>query len=354
MKKLISLLLAIVMVFAMATVAFATVGEDHEDPNAGKDDDATDFVDESVVYVTKKYFLTNGDTQAPDADFTLVQVGAGRVLKGEAESAPALGTITPVHFDSEDVTVAGARKDIAIQLPTYEKVGIYEYDLKEVQTDNNLAGVKYYDGPITLKVTVIEQDGRIRVAAVHTEGADEDKSDEFANEYSAGDLTFSKTVTGNMGDKDRYFKVTVTLNAENENLVYNNPYTVEGGSYMVENADGEMVNGNPTTVNVGGVYPFMVKNGDTITIKNLPYGVTFTVVETSYAADGYTTEVAITDTGTVNGKIDSASEKHAITNKNGADVDTGIVLDSLPYVLLLAVAVIGMAVMMRKKRSYEN
>ena len=39
-----------------------------------------------------------------------------------------------------------------------------------------------------------------------------------------------------------------------------------------------------------------------------------------------------------------------ITNNKGVTVDTGITLDSAPYILLLAVAVIGVAAMLRKRR----
>ena len=56
-------------------------------------------------------------------------------------------------------------------------------------------------------VTVLQgENGRLRVAAVHTEAEDGDKADKFPNEYSAGSLAIAKVVTGNMGDKEKYFK----------------------------------------------------------------------------------------------------------------------------------------------------
>ena len=49
--------------------------------------------------------------------------------------------------------------------------------------------------------------------------------------------------------------------------------------------------------------------------------------------------------------VDSIEEAVTITNNKVADVDTGIALDSLPYVLLLAVSVVGMAAFVMKKRA---
>jgi len=193
-------------------------------------------------------------------------------------------------------------------------------------------------------VTVLQgENGRLRVAAVHTEAEDGDKADKFPNEYSAGSLAIAKVVTGNMGDKEKYFKVTVTLTGEKEKN-YATSYSVTGGSYEE----------NPEIIEIGIPTDFYLKHDDTITIKNLPYGVTYTVAEADYTKDeegndDYDKAAYTLSDG--NCKIDSASDTVTITNNKDMDIDTGVILDNVPYVLLLACVFGGMSVFFAKKRS---
>ncbi len=322
MKKLVSLLLALVMVLGLATVAAAEATYD----------------DAQTVTITKKFKLI-GAGISPEATFQLEQYGDGAVKDGDAASAPALAKISDVNFDKGAATAEGAEGTFTITLPTYEKVGVYEYTLRE--TSGNLAGVTYFSGDIKLVVTVIEQDGLIRVAAVHTEtpvSTDPNlKSDEIANTYSAGSLQITKTVTGNMGDKTKYFDVTVTLTGETSKT-YAESYGVTGGSH----AD------NPETIEIGAPTTFKIKDGDTITIGNLPYGVTYDVEEADYTGEGYADAVYnFTDEAQ---EIDSVLDTVTITNNKDAGIDTGVTLDAAPYFLLLALAAVGMFLLLSKKR----
>ena len=164
---------------------------------------------------------------------------------------------------------------ITVTLPQYDSVGIYEYTL--IEKAGTTAGVAYYGNAIRLVVTVINgDDGKLRVAAIHTESEGADKSDTFENTYSAGTLKISKTVTGNMGDKNKYFEFTVLLSGRS-GMTYPETFAVSGGSYAQ----------NPTTIKLSEETTFMLKHGDTISIANLPYDVDYMVIET--AADGYTT-----------------------------------------------------------------
>lgn len=193
-------------------------------------------------------------------------------------------------------------------------------------------------------VTVIEQDGLIRVAAVHTEtpvSTDPGKkSDEIANTYSAGSLQITKTVTGNMGDKTKYFDVTVTLTGETDKT-YAESYGVTGGSYE----------SNPDAIEIGTPTTFKIRHGETITIANLPYGVTYDVEEADYTGgkDRYD-PAAYTFSDDANKKIDSELDTVTITNNKGAEIDTGVTLDAAPYFVLLAVAAVGMFLLLSKKR----
>ena len=69
----------------------------------------------------------------------------------------------------------------------------------------------------------------------------------------------------------------------------------------------------------------------------------YTVTETT--ADDYTT----TKTGDT-GKIKAAEQTAAFTNTKNGDVDTGVVLNNMPYILVLAVLAAGVAVFIIRKR----
>ena len=320
MKKLLSIGLAAMLAFGLATTSFAEEAGDVTTPKDG------------TVTIHKVYKLENADTTSPAETFTLVQDGDGTVKDGEAKAAPALGTITGATYEKGAATVKGTTGDITVALPEYTNVGVYEYTLKEVA--GTTAGVTYYDKGIKLVVTVVnDNNGKLRIAAVHTESTGEAKSDNFPNTYKAGELDVSKTVTGNLGDKNKYFEFTVTLNGV-EGKTYADSYAVTGGS-----ADAK----NPTTIAVGVPTKFNLKHGDTITIANLPYGVTYTVTET--AAEGYTTE----KTGDT-GEIKAADQTAAFTNTKAGEVDTGVVLNNMPYILVLAVLAAGVAVFIIRKR----
>lgn len=318
MKKLLSIGLAAMLAFGLATTSFAEEAGDVTTPTDG------------TVTIHKVYKLENADTTSPAETFTLVQDGDGKVTDGEATEAPALGTITGATYEEGAATVSGTTGDITVALPEYTNVGVYEYTLKEV--DGKTAGVVYYPDDIKLVVTVINgENGKLRIAAVHVESEGE-KSDTFPNTYKAGELDVSKTVTGNLGDKNKYFEFKVTLTGE-EGKTYRDSYAVTGGS----NTE------NPSTIKIGEETTFLLKHGDTITIANLPYGVTYTVTET--AAEGYTTE----KTGDT-GKINAADQAAEFTNNKAGSIDTGVVLNNMPYILVLAVLAAGVAVFIIRKR----
>lgn len=313
MKKFIAILLALMLLGLSA----ASLAEGNTDMTS--------------VTVTKVYKLV-GAGSSPAETFTLRQVGDGVVTSGEATEVPDLVAITGAVFNEGAASADGAEANITITLPTYTKVGVYEYTLQEVA--GTTAGVTYYGSDIRLVVTVInDETGNLRVAAVHTESDGGEKSDTFANTYSAGTLNVTKTVTGNLGDKSQYFEFKVTLTGE-EGKTYANSYTVSGGSYE----------SNPSSIKIGEETTFHLKHGETLSIANLPYGVSYTVTETE--AEGYST----TKEGD-SGSITAATQTAAFTNDRTTTVDTGITTDSLPYVLLLGIVALAGAVLFIKRRA---
>ena len=157
---------------------------------------------------------------------------------------------------------------------------------------------------------------------------------EFTNSYSLANknLTIAKTVSGNMADTSKEFTFKVS-------------------------ADKEMTLGEVTNTS----FEFDLANGQSTTIS-VPVGAKVTVTEDSA---GYeyslnkekTTVTGYTEVENDHGISFTMPNAHStVTYNNNKDVsiDTGVSLDSLPYVLILAVVVAGAVIVLRKRRSRDE
>jgi pilin isopeptide linkage protein len=315
MKKSLALLFAVVLVFSLSATAFAT------------GTDAT-YTDVSSVTITKNYVNSNNG-QVPAADFTL-EVTASTVSDSEVTTAPALTSISTASF-----ALGGhGTGDIVITLPEYTHVGKYQYTLKEVVPTSPLAGVTYDSSEITLIVSVINgENGLVRVPVVKV-GTNKDF--EVTNTYDSGKLTITKEVTGAYGDKTKEFNVVVK-------------FTGEEGKTSPTELDA-VVCGEQTTITVGTEVTLKIKDGASIIVYNIPSGMSYSVEEADYSASGYTTTYTGDKTGTM-GKADVTLK---ITNEKDGTPETGISLDSLPYVVILVVVLGGAAVLFLRKRHAED
>lgn len=327
-EKLLAGVLSISLAMGVSVMpAFAASGETYADMDS--------------VVIKKNYELANTDTISPEETFTFTidPVTVTDASEGieAADYRPIVGDVT---YAQGEAGSASKTKQIEIKLPEYDSVGVYTYIIHEVE--GNSAGVTYYGDAILLRVTVIEQDGKLRIAAVHTEDPEstgEGKKDDFDNRYSAGKLEVHKDVEGIMGNKDKYFKFTVQLTGE-EGKTYQDSYAITGGSYDANPTSIEIRPGETTEAT------FYLKDDDTIHIENLPYGVEYKVSETPVA--GYVT----TETGT-EGEVDEAVEQANFTNTKGGTVDAGVVLDSAPYLFTLTGAA-GVGLLLTLRRRHQK
>lgn len=336
-KKLLACLIAAATMFTMGSTAFAAdTGNKVQAPVDGK------------VKFTKEYKLIGeGESPAETFNFTIENTEVTDAAEGVNKDNMPRPTAGSVSYDKKGATTDGNKKTVDVALPKYTSVGVYTYTINE--TTGNTAGVDYDTVPVTMKVTVINgaTEGTFKVESVSfTKNGNKLAKDEaaFNNTYTANKLEVSKTVTGNLGDKSKYFNFTITLAGKDDKTTYNaNGYTVSGGSYAE----------NPTSIKVGESKTFKLKHDDTITIGNLPKDVTYTVTET--AVDGYTTKVNGTDGNKATGKTTSDKATQAFVNNKGSEIDTGVNLTTLPYILVFAgVIVIAGAAFITRRRKFED
>ena len=328
-EKLLAGVLSISLAMGVSVMpAFAASGETYADMDS--------------VVIKKNYELANEGTFSPAETFSF-DIEADNVtdasddITPENMPMPTIGTVSYLRGEAGSTTKT---KEIKIDLPEYDSVGVYTYIIHEVE--GNSAGVTYYGDAILLRVTVIEQDGKLRIAAVHTEDPEstgEGKKDDFDNLYSAGELEVHKDVEGIMGNKDKYFEFTVQLTGE-EGKTYQDSYAITGGSYDANPDSIEIRPGETTEAT------FYLKDDDTIHIENLPYGVEYKVSETPVA------DYVTTETGT-EGEVDEAVEQANFTNTKGGTVDAGVVLDSAPYLFTLTGAA-GVGLLLTLRRRHQK
>lgn len=304
MKKLLSMFMTLIFVLSFGSVASAATAI--PTPTAP-----------TTVTLTKEY-----EAGSPTTTFKFVIAG---------DTVPAL----PTFAAGDTITFAPGdpvSKTLTINLPTYTVVGTHNYQITE--TPGTVPWVTYDGRVMNLKVTVVEEAGKLVAYSAIRFGQATVKGGSFNNDYKFGQLEVSKVVTGNFGEKSKDFTVKVTFAAPTAptGLVLNNPisYTIDAG---------------PSVIVVGLTASFTLKHGQKATFINIPYGATYTVAEDVYS-DYTTTHVFSNDGKDMKG----ATETVVITNDKTTEVDTGISLDSIPYILLLAGTILGLGVMVLRKR----
>lgn len=161
---------------------------------------------------------------------------------------------------------------------------------------------------------------------------------------ASANLTVTKTVTGKLGDTNKAFTFQI-FDASG------NPVTLTTGNYEFSNTNGALLND-------GTDGKFTLKDGASITFKNLPSG-QYKVVEDNYSGEKYETSYVV-DSGTpVNGQeasvtIGTDAKQINFTNHRTLEPDLGVLLDTLPYIVILAVVAGGVALLMLRKHRKED
>ena len=164
----------------------------------------------------------------------------------------------------------------------------------------------------------------------------------------------SKDIKGGLGDLAAKFNFKVKLS-------YADGKTA--GQYVgakVTDCTGETADIKNQVWAIDGTTEYSISLGrnQSITLTNLPEGVTVTVVETD--GSEYTVTKSEDTTGNLSGStitatISNVDGKIGFINTKEGVPDTGVILDNAPYIALLAIVAIGgVALMLNKRRRDEE
>lgn len=273
---------------------------------------------------------------------------------------------------------------------SFPEPGIYRYVITE--TASTAAGITN-DGDLTRTLDVYVADdstatekklkidkyvlhaGDVQVSPDKPAGAQESdyKSQGFTNEYSTHDLTIGKTVTGNRGSKDKYFKFTLNVENAVPGTKYDLSYSDDNNAKTTDgNADLKSGNNdatkseyrnqdNPTSLTVdsngkvsAAIY---LQHGQTAAVRGLAPNTKYSVEEDK---ENYVPSVTATE-GTIaasNDKVSVAAATQdnavAFTNNNEVAPATGVVLSVLPFAAVIGIGCAAVLASGKRRRDEDD
>jgi pilin isopeptide linkage protein len=296
----------------------------------------------------------------------------------------------PMTVTSTD-TEYTVTKTASFTLPTDLEPGIYRYRVQE--TAGSESYVTYSEDVYTVDLYVMQgADGKVgitNIVAVNTTKADLKDNIVFTNEIKTGSLKIQKTVDSNMYNGEE-FTFFIKIPAGGDALDLEAGKEITGTKYK-KNASSDAYEENGTvTVTVAGdmgdvvvtsstddegnvtyaataATKFTLADDEYVVFNNLPIGMVFYMAEVNYVADGYTTEATftgtptdpetatikgVTKTGThqIDGVIVDGTNLVEYKNTKNVNPETGINLDVLPYVVVLAIALGGCVLFIFNKK----
>lgn len=344
-KKISAIVLAGTMMLSMGTNVLAA-------------DNLPAVDDQGKASITKDFVMAEG-IATPDAAFNFTVIPT-------TPDAPA-ATIDRLVFSNADQGILAdgittVEKTSNITFGTFPHAGEYVYTVAETQDTVN--GVEYSTDFYTLRVYVKNSANGVEIQNMTAEkntadGTADHKVSEmtFTNTYRKNAaLEIAKMTTGDLADKTKDFDFTITI-TPSKTEADPDSYTGKIGNKTVN------VKANTAT-------PFQLHDGETLKFDSLPAGTRYVVTE-SGAEDGYTPSVEVVENGVNKGKQTAANETDGISSANGTtnlvgekankvtftndykDVPiTGMIMNNLPFVIVIGIAVLalGTLAMLKKQR----
>lgn len=303
-----------------------------------------------------------------------VEDGTGALIN--VGSNPAW-TLPSIAYTSADIGDSSNKivKKTADFLPTitgltFPHAGVYHYNVKEAQGSDT--GIVYSQAEYTIRVYVINDGAGLKVAGITVWQVLDDAGDptgtkvdptpgsyytdfsefKFVNTYSENaTVKVSKTVVGDYSNKILPFSFAITVNFPSNHT----------GSTDIS----YLKNGTTSGTSTGNSFTITLADGEYVELLNLPVGSSYQVKET--VVNGYAPSAQVTRNNSTTGsemyggsgdfdvKLDGSEkiliEKASISPVNATVVTntykdvsiTGVVIDNLPFMMLIVVSLAGIA-----------
>lgn len=325
-----------------------------------------------------KTVTTDGKTFAPSTEFTFELVSGAAVTEMDAMAGvdggiEIDGTFVFAPDESDLLTDAIKRPGtIKVNLDKFDTVGAYHYVVKEVvpvSEDDKYPGVVYDENVYHIYVTILtKDDGTLYCGGIKTTANDSDEKSangaglEFVNNYGKDDegggdkdkvhdVTVTKKVTGNKGDKTKDFEFTLEVAPDVEKEWFN---------CVITRADG--TEESKILKSEAGKLTVTLKDGESVKVYGLTKGDALTVLENSKYQDeeGYTVTTSVDGqdaqkaAGVTELKVEKDGTLVTVENNKVVDIATGVALTFGPYAIMVMIAGVFATMFLRKKNSLEE
>lgn len=424
--KAAALLAAVVMTVFIGISAMAAGTASRYDPISGTTMKFTKYLvvrkGETNPAVTFEFEVSVPETEVADTATTLgvipgpdkanVVVGSASFTAGEANTAAndesdgvdRTNGAVAAFVESGGYTYATKDVNIDFTAVSFEEPGVYRYYITEKANADSAFGID----PVsvrTVDVYIIEDPdnaGKLKIGAyimykgkvtaapnmnataaetAKPNGAEPEgavKTDKFTNTYPTNRLTLKKTVKGNQGSRDKYFKFNVKV--ESDAIVdtahyavsgLDNPETINKATVYTaadfENNKPNNGEGYLTGRQLKDGYDIYLQHGDAVEIYGIPVGSAYTITETSenYKPSWTIVRDADTSTNIASGSDEIAKETGntiftdnttvTFTNEKSGVIPTGIIASVAGLLVAGVIAGIGFLFFgTRSKRRYED
>lgn len=349
----------------------------------------------NLTWSFNKYLVMDKDANAPDVTFTFDITAGGAVdatggnpaiyAGNDSQRVEGTPTVGTADFDPLDTTYtqvqgsdkvtlgadkAYAKKSVTVDFQSvkFKAPGIYRYIITEKASSadgitNDATTTRTLD--VFVKYTDEVAGGQLEVSnyvvyrGTKTDAANVDagsKDDGFTNTYATTDLTLAKEVTGNQGDRNKYFAFTVAISGAVADTIYDVNLSDAEASPSVDGAS--QTNAASLTVGEDGTVTatYYLKDDQSIVVQGLTSDTNYTITETDYSTDGYTTSYVLDSAPSVQasttGEKNMGNAAHVVTftNAKNGTVPTGILLETAPYLVLGVVVLAGLTVLFMTRR----
>lgn len=378
LKKFFAGVLAAAMMLTVgATAAFAT------ELNTGKTDNNaasyTPVPDSTDLGIMKNYKVEKGTAPKEDFTFNVTYIADKSKPYGDYTQPEASKSKIASFKNDMDAQAENYQESMGIRISDFslpKGPGKYCFEIKENVPTNKTPGVTYDETIRYLVITVANNDaldgGCVYFAQLYDDtyapaNSIKDKAtgtkvtgdNAFTNTYTANNVVISKDIKGSLSDLAAKFTFKVKLTYANGK----NATQYVGAKVTEYDGVTEGVKGLVWAIDGTTEHEISLGRNQSITLTNLPEGVTVTVEET----DGG--EYTVTKSDDTTGTLENSTITATISKVNDALVDgkigfintkegtpdMGVVLDNAPYIAMLAIVAIGgVALMLNKRRRDEE